>query len=631
MFSWITGPRITNVIEDLQAGMLHSLCSCVRCRADKHTEPAYESTFIDPPETPAHQFAVKAFKHAIFGTPAPEDLDNATRKFETKAKIAAANAQFTELPAPKDNDLSQSPSKRVGGILMTPGTAGKGRKTVSFGSQIEDNEGKRTGINRSGIPDDCPGKFPSPWTQGTESKLGPASDKRPRTKLTEALLDARATTQLKSGQKPKARDDSDITMDLGAPRSDSGKYWKEQYENYAERSEREMKKLVAKQQLAKKFAMKKDSEVTELATKLEQERKRFRSRERELEQQNKDYQERHRQAMAETTSTSIENAALKARIATLERSAMSASNIPARSEFSIYEDTSKRAIRTQKEPEAIVETSFAPSLSMASSGKENNSPPKSRRTRRQTLPDNSNRSVPSGVKTAEGGTSKSPVASVEVSKPSLMPSLEPPQSTRPSRSPLSLRTTSPAKENAEPTSPVQVLPSSPLPMPSPDMPDPWMNMDESSIPQLDKRAMPTAGSPYINPAWNPPPKKQRAAKSVSQTTRSESQAIRRQMDKDEAKKDTGKITEKPALDLEARLTALASRPSKKHDAEKAKTKPVHDSPTDPKFDLSKVTAHHAEGSTKVKHDRAEMVAVDRKAEARRRLEERKKLKKAVPV
>ncbi|KAJ8114068.1 hypothetical protein OPT61_g3969 [Boeremia exigua] len=617
MFSWITGPRITNVIEDLQA------------------EPAYESTFVDPPETPAHQFAVKAFKHALFGTPAPEDLNNATRKFETRAKMAAANAKFIDLPAPNDDDLSQSPTKRAGGILMTPGTASKGRKTVSFGSQIKDNEGKTSGISRSGIPNNCPGKFPSPWAPGTELKMDPSSDKRPRTKLTEALLDARTTTQPKAGQKPKARDDSDITMDLGAPRSDSGKYWKEQYESYAERSEKEMKKVVAKQQLAKKFAMKKDSEVTELAAKLEQERKRFRSRERELEQQNKDYQERLRQLMAENTSTSMENAALKSRIATLEKEGVATGGIQAKPEFSIYEDTSKKAIRPRKEAEVAAEIPLVQSLGVISSGKENSSPSKSRRSRRQTVPDTATRSyISTRLGTAKDEASiilaKSPATQIDSAKPSL----EPPQSARPSRSPLSTRRASPAKENIGPVSPVPVLPSSPLPMPSPGMPDPWMDMDESSIPQLDKRAMPSAGAPYVNPAWNPPERKHRTTKSASQSTRSESQAIRRDMEAADAKGETAKAQSqiaKPVSDLEARLAALSSKPSKQLDTGNAKIEHAKHSPTDPRFDLAKITSHHAEGSTKVTHDRAEMLPVDRKTEARRRLEERKKLRKAGPA
>lgn len=602
---------------------------------DNPPEPAYESTFVDPPETPAHQFAVKAFKHALFGTPAPEDLNNATRKFETRAKAATVNAKFTALPAPKDDDLSLSPAKRAGGILMTPGTASKGRKTVSFGSQIEDNEGKTSGISRSGIPNDCPGKFPSPWTSGTELKLDPASDKRPRTKLTEALLDARTTTQPKPGQKPKARDDSDITLDLGAPRSESGKYWKEQYESYAERSEKEMKKIVAKQQLAKKFAMKKDGEVTELATKLEQERKRFRSRERDLEQQNKDYQERLRQAMAENTSTSMENAVLKARIANLEKAATAATGAQVEPNFSIYEDTSKEAIRLRKETEAAAQASFAPSLSRASSGKENNSPPKSRRTRRQTVPDTTTHPNAS----SRLGTAKDEASIILAKSPatteSMKPVLEPPQSARPSRTPLSTRRISPANENNGPTSPVPILPSSPLPMPSPDLPDPWMNMDESSIPQLDKRAMPTAGAPYVNPAWNPPARKHRTPKPVSQGTKSESQTIRQKLETTDAKSEAAKTrtgpAERPASDLEARLAALSSKPKKNNDTEVSKLGTAKPSPTDPRFDLTKLTSHHAEGSTKVTHDRADMLPVDRKSEARRRLAERKKLRKAGPV
>ncbi|KAG9198097.1 hypothetical protein G6514_000531 [Epicoccum nigrum] len=589
-------------------------------------EPAYESTFIDPPETPAHQFAVKAFKHAIFGTPALEDLNNAARKFETKAKLTALNARFPELPAPRNDDPSLSPAKRGTGILMTPGTANKGRKTVSFGSQIEDNEGKTSGTLRSGIPNNCPGKFPSPWTPGTELKLDSSSDKRPRTKLTEALLDARTTTQPQAGQKPKARDDSDITMDLGAPRSESGKYWKEQYESYAERSEKEMKKVVAKQQLAKKFAMKKDSEVTELATKLEQERKRFRSRERELEQQNKDYQERLRQATAENTSTSMENAALKLRIATLEKADTKTKTpgVQPKTDFSIYEDVKKEATLQQKQLEAVAEASFAPSFNTASSGKENSTTPKSRRTRRGTVPEVAGRTTASSR--LGGGKDEASIILGKAPAPveSTTPPWEPPQSARPSRTPLSARRAGRMQEKVDPSSPFPVLPSSPLPMPSPDQPDPWMNMDESSIPQLDKKAVPTAGSPYVHPAWNPPAKQHRVSKS-----KSDPQGIRQQMKKADTKVQ-GHSTHKTELDLEARLAALSTKSSRTKDKENSASGTASLSPPDPKFDISKITSHHAEGSAKVKHDRAQMLPVDRKTEARRRLEERKKLRKAAP-
>ncbi|CAN9419683.1 unnamed protein product [Alternaria alternata] len=623
MFSWITGPRITNVIEDLQP------------------ENNYESTFIEPPETPAHQFAVKAFKHAIFGTPAPEEAKDASKKSERKARIDAANAKF-ELPAPKQSRPPISPSKQPGGILMTPGTASKGRKQVSFGSQVVDNEGKRDNIGKTGIPNDCPGKFPSPWTPGTHLKLDPESDKRPRTRLTEALLDARTTTQPKSGQKPKARDDSDITIDLGAPRSESGKYWKEQYESYAENSEKEMKKVIAKQQLAKKFAMKKDGEATELSTKLEQERKRYRQRERDLEQQNKDLQERLRQAMAESMSSSIEIAALKARITVLEASG----SIPSselqqnKAPFEIYEDASRDHARSPTRGlEMDPEVSYAANNSMASSTKENSSP-KPRRNRRGTIPDTLNRPVlPSRLGTAEGEASiilgRSPRAPARPFEITLEKALAQPQQEQPQRSPLKIRRPDPADEN---NAPAATLPSSPLPMPSPGL-DPWMDINNSSIAQMDKMALPVStGQPYSRPEWNPPPKQHRVSRSVSQvksteTTKSSEKAVvpEKSDKKVEPTRRRERATEKATHVSELEATSVSSKRVERQKLEESKTDASSRSVrSDAKFDLSKVTAHHAEGSAQVKHDRSQMLPVDRKEQARRRLEERKKLRKAGP-
>ncbi|KAF1839025.1 hypothetical protein BDW02DRAFT_540407 [Decorospora gaudefroyi] len=630
MFSWITGPRITNVIEDLQP------------------ESNYESTFIEPPETPAHQFAVKAFKHALFGTPALEDTKDVA-KSERKARLDAANAKHIDLPAPRESGPPVSPSKLPGGILMTPGTASKGRKQVSFGSHVIDNEGKRGNIGKSGIPSDCPGKFPSPWTPGTQLKLDPGSDKRPRTRLTEALLDARTTTQPKSGQKPKARDDSDITIDLGAPRSDSGRYWKEQYESYAEKSEKEMKKVVAKQQLAKKFAMKKDGEVTELSTKLEQERKRYRQRERDLEQQNKDLQERLRQAMAESMSSSIEIAALKARVAVLEapNAAPSPELRESKAPFEIYEDINSRPppLGLDMDPEVT----FSAVDRTASSGKENASP-NPRRHRRQTVPDSSNRpALPSRLGTAEGEASiilgKSPRAPAREFEATLEQAFAPHQQAQPPRSPLKIRRPDPVDENQASKSPAVILPSSPLPMPSPGM-DPWMEVDHSSIAPMDKMAMPVStGQPYTRPEWNPPPRKHRVSNSASYVRQSQTVETTRQKEKTTAtEKKTEpprrreRTTEKPVRAPELEVVSSAAKQDEKHSPEarnteapkKADAASPH-SPTDPKFDLTKITAHHAEGSAQVKHDRSNMLPVDRKEQARRRLEERKKLRKNVPT
>ena len=610
-------------------------------------ENNYESTFLEPPETPAHQFAVNAFKHALFGTPAPEDANNPSKRNDKKAKIDAANAKPIVITPPPEDGPLLSPSKQPGGILMTPGTASKGRKTVSFGSHVVDNEGKRGNIGKSGIPNDCPGKFPSPWTPGTQLKLEPGSDKRPRTKFTEALLDARTTTQPKSGQKPKAKDDSDITIDLGAPRSESGKYWKEQYESYAERSEKEMKKVIAKQQLAKKFAMKKDSEVTDLTTKFEQERRKFRQRERELEQQNRDVQDRLSQAIADHTSATMEIATLKGRIAVLERS--SSGPIQDKPPFHIFEDTSKDAIRATAGQWGD-EASFAPSASMASSGKENHSP-KPRRQRRQSVPDRSAQRVTQpGLGTAQGEVSivlgKSPRALTRSNEQSLdmIPAFT--ASEQIPRSPPRARKTEPAKENHAPNSPDAVLPSSPLPMPSPGI-DPWMDLNnESSIQPVDKMAIPNFSSkPFSRPEWEPAPKSQRAPKTASQTKHA---APTKREDRRPEKPAVPDIKTGPSngqsrparaeRDVHDRPSAAISSDrhrtieNKKTDVEvpkKTDALPNH-SPTDSKFGLSKITAHHAEGSSLVKKDRAEILQVDRKEQAKRRLEERKRLRKNAP-
>ena len=74
------------------------------------------------------------------------------------------------------------------GILLTPGTATVRRKTVSFGDGVFDNEGKDA-IGKSGVPNDCPGKFPSPYTP--KPKVNENLEPARRTALTETLEAAR--------------------------------------------------------------------------------------------------------------------------------------------------------------------------------------------------------------------------------------------------------------------------------------------------------------------------------------------------------------------------------------------------------------------------------------------------------
>lgn len=533
---------------------------------------------------------------------------------------------------------------------MTPGTVNKGRKSVSFGAHVVDNEGKRVNAGRSGIPSDCPGKFPSPWTPGTELKPNADSEQKPRTKLTAALMDARTTTLPRSGQKLKARDDSDITMDLGAPRSDSGKYWKEQYEEYAARSEKEVKKLIARQQLAKNYAQKKDGEVTELATKLEHDRKRFRRREQELEQQNKDYQERLRQAMAEKLSDGIEITALKNRIATLEKS-LTATSEPQQpqssSPFQIFEDTSKNVQAVRVEQDRLADAShLSQKVRVVSIGKEN-SPPKPRHARRQTMPEPA--SVPQvslsatprlGVAAGEVSMllGRSPRPAVRESESTSKPTSAAKPAEPASTLILDIRKHDVSQQNSRPISPAPVAPSSPLPQPSPD---PWVGADQSSIAHYDKMAVPLGGGgggSYTRPSRPLRTRRHTASKSVSQAPTAErsrpsystgetllfNSKLDAQIIKDGSSEKFAPVNVKvetaqalPKATVEPTATATARKVDD--------VKPVSTASTIERLDISKIASHHAEGSSQVKKERVTL-PVDRKEEARRRLEARKQKK-----
>jgi hypothetical protein len=210
-----------------------------------------------------------------------------------------------------------SPTKPQG-ILLTPGTATFRRKTVSFGAGVVDNEG-RDAIGRSGVPNDCPGKFPSPYTPKVDENLEPAR----RTALTKTLEAARGGQTKKSSsaksaapapatspldldfkflpksatssnadvqnldvvqsKNPKTNAinsvhsstiedfDGDMTLDLAEPHSHSGRYWKSEYDRYHEEAIAEMKRLVKYKQLVKSYAKKKDAEAIDSGEKLKEE------------------------------------------------------------------------------------------------------------------------------------------------------------------------------------------------------------------------------------------------------------------------------------------------------------------------------------------------------------------------
>lgn len=190
-----------------------------------------------------------------------------------------------------------SPTK---GILMTPGTAAAKKKNVTFGDNVMDNEEKRP--FKSGLPDDCPGKFPSQLGDDLEKSEEPAEKGRGRSKLTEAFEEARDESRKrksksdKRGKKDLVEDD-ELAPEFAEPISESGKYWKHEYDIYRTNTQREVKKLITKQKAAKSYALTKDIQCTDLADQLKQEQKKVESLEAktvELSSQMKGLQEKLR-------------------------------------------------------------------------------------------------------------------------------------------------------------------------------------------------------------------------------------------------------------------------------------------------------------------------------------------------
>ena len=253
------------------------------------------TAFLEPPETPAPVFAVRAFKHAIFGTP-PTAQPKQRRHSSTERERQRPNMPKPARPqlarpksagdattlALKQADAPEPMPSPTKGILMTPGTAAAKRKTVTFGEHVVDNEIKKNMENsRTGLPNDFPGKFPSPWVQPSDKldkdDTGTNERKRGRSKLTEELHKAREESAKRRGEvnskREDGKDDGNDDGNYDEPVSESGRYWKREYDMYRANTTREVKKLVTKQRAAKSFAREKDLQCTELADQLRQEKK----------------------------------------------------------------------------------------------------------------------------------------------------------------------------------------------------------------------------------------------------------------------------------------------------------------------------------------------------------------------
>ncbi|PNP53398.1 hypothetical protein THARTR1_06092 [Trichoderma harzianum] len=214
-----------------------------------------DTTLLDQPDTPGPVFAARSFKSALFGTP----IRDSHRVLRDRAKAAKS----TTMAADSGLDTPLKPQ----GILLTPGTGTSRPKRVSFNHDLATT------------------KTISPNNEGAAVSK--------RTRLSDVLDKARrkSTTNVSKVAEPRIiKDESDedeweedeldengdyyahdTTVDLNEPHSQSGKYWKEEFEKYHREARAEMEKLLKYKKHLKSYAEEKDLEAIHLAQRLKEE------------------------------------------------------------------------------------------------------------------------------------------------------------------------------------------------------------------------------------------------------------------------------------------------------------------------------------------------------------------------
>ncbi|KAI5302843.1 hypothetical protein KEM56_000293 [Ascosphaera pollenicola] len=206
----------------------------------------------DTPKTPGPLFAFRAIKNMFAGSPdsAAEDESAAPIKslntggFKRSDDILEQAAQARsrldppQLTKPQPSaDANGSPTK---GILWTPGTTSKFRKTVSFGSGVKDNEPKKPLFADQMKQENRPmNNKAMPSASNVVRNSGGLFD------------DLEAQDQFEFLQ---LDEDDDVTTDLTRPHSQSGNFWKKEYEDFKAKTMIETRRLVEYRSAAKEFA-----------------------------------------------------------------------------------------------------------------------------------------------------------------------------------------------------------------------------------------------------------------------------------------------------------------------------------------------------------------------------------------
>ena len=172
--------------------------------------------------------------------------------------------------------LGSSPAKKPG-ILLTPGTGGKRGKSVSFGGPANAKQSHADNVQAEEIR-----TSEAEAHRSSLFEIQQANRQQTRLERRQRPHDA---TDIAGEEESSGQDSGEVTLDMDAPRSKSGRYWKTEYDSYSSRTQTEMRKLLKKEQVAKKYAKHKDIALQELEDELRAERRKV----TKLEQQVREY------------------------------------------------------------------------------------------------------------------------------------------------------------------------------------------------------------------------------------------------------------------------------------------------------------------------------------------------------
>ncbi|KAI2608296.1 spindle pole body formation-associated protein-domain-containing protein [Hypoxylon fragiforme] len=239
-----------------------------------------DTTQFDAPDTPAPVFAARAIKHAIFGAPKVTDAAADPKRAELSKKKTD-----NKIPTNMTSPTKQSPSKQPTSILLTPGTGTTRRKRVSFNHDVKASNHMESSPLGSARQRRTSLRQALENSRSSRSKKPMETLKEEDTPKSTTTVTATNTTTNANEWEDEWEDDQfnhDMTMDLNDPHSESGKYWKAEFNRYREEAMADIERMVKFKALAKSYAQKKDSEALSLAQQLKEEQTRVAKMEEKL-------------------------------------------------------------------------------------------------------------------------------------------------------------------------------------------------------------------------------------------------------------------------------------------------------------------------------------------------------------